>query len=61
VQLLLAKGWAVSPGERYRFNSPPGIRITTTALDPKDAAKLAAALAAALQSSQVTYGGVRRR
>jgi DNA-binding transcriptional MocR family regulator len=55
VQLLLEEGWAVSPGERYRFNSPPGIRITTTALEPREAAKLAAALAAALQSSQVAY------
>jgi len=52
---LLEEGWAVSPGERYRFNTPPGIRITTTELAPKDAAKLAAALAAALQSSQATY------
>ena len=33
----------------------PGIRITTTELEPKDAAKLAAELAAALQSSQATY------
>jgi DNA-binding transcriptional MocR family regulator len=55
VQLLLQEGWAVSPGERYRFNTPPGIRITTTELEPKDAAKLAAALAEALQSSQATY------
>jgi DNA-binding transcriptional MocR family regulator len=55
VQLLLDEGWAVSPGERYRFNSRPGVRITTTELEPKDAAKLAAALAAALQSSQATY------
>lgn len=55
VQLLLQEGWAVSPGERYRFNTRPGIRITTTDLEPKDAVKLAAALAAALQSSQATY------
>jgi DNA-binding transcriptional MocR family regulator len=55
VQLLLEEGWAVSPGERYRFNTRPGIRITTTELEPKDAAKLAAAFSAALQSSQATY------
>jgi len=55
VQLLLEEGWAVSPGERYRFTTPPGIRITTTELAPKDAATLAAALAAALQSTQATY------
>ena len=33
----------------------PGIRITTTELQPKDAARLADSLAAALQSSQATY------
>jgi DNA-binding transcriptional MocR family regulator len=55
VQLLLEEGWAVSPGERYRFNTPPGIRITTAQLPPKDAAKLATALTAALQTSQATY------
>jgi DNA-binding transcriptional MocR family regulator len=55
VQFLLEEGWAVSPGERYRFNTRPGIRITTTELEPQDATRLAAALAAALQSSQATY------
>jgi DNA-binding transcriptional MocR family regulator len=55
VQLLLEEGWAVSPGERYRFNARPGIRITTTELEPKDAERLAAALAEALQSTQATY------
>ena len=55
VQLLLEDGWAVSPGERYRFSARPGIRITTTALEPEDAEELATALAAALQSSQTTY------
>jgi DNA-binding transcriptional MocR family regulator len=55
VQLLLDAGWAVSPGERYRFNTRPGIRITTTELQPKDAAKLANSLAAALQSAHATY------
>jgi hypothetical protein len=46
VRELLAQGWAVSPGERYRFNSPPGIRITTAALEPDDAERLADAIAA---------------
>ena len=55
VQVLLEQGWAVSPGERYRFDTRPGIRITTATLEPRDASKLAAALAAALQSSQATY------
>ena len=35
VQLLLERGWAVSPGERYRFRTPPWIRVTTTALKPR--------------------------
>jgi DNA-binding transcriptional MocR family regulator len=55
VQFLLEQGWAVSPGERYRFDTRPGIRITTTELEPEEAAKLAAALAQALQSPQATY------
>jgi DNA-binding transcriptional MocR family regulator len=55
VQLLLEEGWAVSPGERYRFDARPGIRITTTELEPQHAVKLAAALAAALRTSQATY------
>ena len=42
-QALLSRGWAVSPGERYRFHTPPGLRITTTALEPADAERLAAA------------------
>lgn len=57
VQLLLERGWAVSPGERYRFESPPGIRITTTDLDPEEAAELAAALDVALHGAAATYAG----
>ena len=41
VRELLAQGWAVSPGERYRFSSAPGIRITTAALEPAAAERLA--------------------
>src|SRR6266581_1734133 len=33
VQQLLERGWAVSPGERFRFLTPPGIRITATTVD----------------------------
>jgi len=46
---LLHLGWAVAPGVRYRFESPPAIRITCAALPEADAPRLAAALAAALQ------------
>jgi DNA-binding transcriptional MocR family regulator len=56
-QLLLERGWAVSPGERYRFATPPGIRITTTALEAAEAGELAAALAEITQSGTQTYAG----
>ena len=54
VQLLLERGWAVSPGERYRFRSEPGVRVTTTALEPNEARELAAAFDEAVD---VTYAG----
>jgi DNA-binding transcriptional MocR family regulator len=57
VQHLLERGWAVSAGERYRFQAPPGIRITTTALEPAEAKKLAAALAQIALSGTSTYAG----
>jgi DNA-binding transcriptional MocR family regulator len=57
VQSLLERGWAVSAGERYRFRTPPGIRITTTALEPRDAEALADALADALGATATTYAG----
>jgi DNA-binding transcriptional MocR family regulator len=54
---LLERGWAVSPGERYRFAGPPGIRVTTTDLRPSEAAELAAALAEIARASPATYAG----
>ena len=42
VQALASRGWAVAPGERFRLNSAPGIRITTSALVPDAAPRLAA-------------------
>jgi len=57
VQQLAERGWAVSPGERFRFRTPPGIRITTTGLDPATAPDLAAAIAAAVATSPATYAG----
>jgi DNA-binding transcriptional MocR family regulator len=48
VQALLAAGWAVNPGARYRIATPPAIRITTAGLLPADAAALADDLALAL-------------
>ena len=55
VQFLSERGWAVSPGERFRFHTPPGIRITTTDLEPAEAAELAAALAETRATPSTTY------
>ncbi len=55
VQQLLERGWAVSPGERYRSEAPPGIRITTTTLEPGEAARLAAALDEIVHAPTATY------
>jgi DNA-binding transcriptional MocR family regulator len=57
VQQLLERGWAVSPGERYRSAAPPGIRITTAGLAPAEAAELAGALARITHASTATYAG----
>jgi hypothetical protein len=57
VQFLLQRGWVVSPGERFRFNAPPGIRITTTELNPTDAKRLAETLREFTQASGATYAG----
>jgi DNA-binding transcriptional MocR family regulator len=48
-QRLLAQGFAVTPGERFRIHSPPGIRITTAALRPGEAERVADALASTLR------------
>ena len=57
VQGLLERGWAVSAGERYRFDAAPGIRITTTDLEPSEAKELAGALDGILHGSTATYAG----
>ena len=54
---LLERGWAVSPGERYRFAAAPGIRITTTDLEPSEARELAVALEEVLRGGAATYTG----
>jgi DNA-binding transcriptional MocR family regulator len=45
VQALAERGWAVAAGERFRVQSPPAIRVTTSALLPAEAARFAADLA----------------
>lgn len=56
-QQLLDGGWAVSAGERFRFATPPGLRVTTAALDPADAGELAAAIDDAVRGDAATYAG----
>jgi DNA-binding transcriptional MocR family regulator len=48
VERLLADGWAVSPGDVFRLESPPGIRVTTARLEPEEGDAFARDLAAAL-------------
>jgi DNA-binding transcriptional MocR family regulator len=50
LERLQQAGFAVAPGERYRLQSPPGVRITSAALVPEEAPRVAEALAAALRS-----------
>jgi DNA-binding transcriptional MocR family regulator len=45
---LLARGWAVAGGERFRIRSGPAIRVTTATLDVDEAGALADDLAAVL-------------
>ncbi len=47
-QRLLAQGFAVAAGERFRIQSAPAIRITTAALPPEAAPRVADAVTAAL-------------
>jgi DNA-binding transcriptional MocR family regulator len=47
VQALADRGWAVAAGERFRLQSPPAIRVTTSALLPQEAKRFAADLAMA--------------
>jgi DNA-binding transcriptional MocR family regulator len=54
VQWLLAAGWAVLPGERFRLRSGPGIRATVSTLDEAEAERLAGDIAAALAPGRRT-------
>ncbi|MGH9348491.1 MAG: aminotransferase class I/II-fold pyridoxal phosphate-dependent enzyme [Vicinamibacterales bacterium] len=51
-QALLERGWVVAAGERFRLRSPAGIRVTTAALQPRDAARFAADLAEVLRPAR---------
>jgi DNA-binding transcriptional MocR family regulator len=45
---LLARGWAVAPGERFRVASPPGIRIGLGTMTRQEAERLAGDLSECL-------------
>ena len=49
VQALAERGWAVAAGERFGVQSPPAIRVTTSALLPVEAGRIAADLAASVR------------
>jgi DNA-binding transcriptional MocR family regulator len=57
VQALAERGWAVGAGERFRYRSAPGIRVTTTTLRPDEADRLADDLATAIAGRATTYAG----
>jgi DNA-binding transcriptional MocR family regulator len=57
VQGLAARGWGVQAGEPFRIDADPGIRITTAALEPDDAAKLSADLVEVLGNRLGTRRG----
>ena len=46
---LLAAGWAVAAGSRFRLRSGPAVRVTAAAIEPHEASALAADLAALLR------------
>jgi DNA-binding transcriptional MocR family regulator len=47
VRGLLDAGWLVTSGERFRFSTPPGIRVTTATLQEQEAPAVAEVIAAA--------------
>jgi len=51
---LLDLGWAVSPGQRFRLTSAPGLRVTITTLLPTATERLAADFATALRPDRRT-------
>ncbi|MCS0639574.1 aminotransferase class I/II-fold pyridoxal phosphate-dependent enzyme [Streptomyces sp. LP05-1] len=54
---LRSHGWWVAAGARFRISAPTAVRITTAALEPADAARLASDFAAVLSESEALYGG----
>ncbi|MDP9342865.1 MAG: aminotransferase class I/II-fold pyridoxal phosphate-dependent enzyme [Actinomycetota bacterium] len=55
VASMLAAGYAVAPGERFRLASGPGVRLTTATLEPGEAPAVSAALARAVRGGRRTF------
>ena len=55
VRALMQAGWAVAPGERYRIETNPAVRVTSAALREGEAVAFADDLAAILQPQMNTY------
>jgi DNA-binding transcriptional MocR family regulator len=55
VRSLMQAGWAVAPGERYRIETHPALRVTSAALGEGEAAAFADDLTAILQPQMRTY------
>jgi DNA-binding transcriptional MocR family regulator len=53
VRRLLAAGYAVVPGERFRLRTPPAVRVTAARVPPQEAGALAAALAEAARGQSL--------
>ncbi len=51
VEGLLAAGWSISPGELFRLETQPGIRVTISLLDPDEAPRFADDLANVLSAT----------
>ena len=48
LEMLRRDGWAAAPGERFRLRTAAAIRVTISTLEPRDAARFADALVAAI-------------
>jgi len=55
VEALLTEGWATAPGDRFRFRSRPGVRVTVSGLELEDVESLANAFADAVGASEPAY------
>ena len=53
---LMDHGIAVAPGEPFRIESPPGIRIALATLQERDAPRVAGALSRVLKQRSVRFG-----